>query len=168
MTRQEFNSTWLPLSSALYRVAFYILEDDADARDVVQDTFVKLWNSRDTLSSVTNPQAFAIRVLRNLCLDRVRAAKRHRMESVEAIRESGVDVRGDAPPPDRIDRETLSHVLKMIEELPPKQRDVLKMRVFEDKEYEEISRLTGMSQINVRVNLSMARKTLRNRLNQLK
>lgn len=168
MTRQEFNSTWLPLSGALYRVAYYILEDDADARDVVQDTFVKLWNSRDTLGSVHNPQAFAARVVRNLCLDRVRASARHRMESVDAIRESGTDVCGDTPPPDRSDRETLSNVLKMIEELPPKQKEVLKMKVFEDREYEEISRITGMSQINVRVCLSMARKTLRNRLNQLK
>lgn len=168
MTRHEFNSTWLPLGSALYRVAYYILEDDADARDAVQDTFVRLWNSRDTLPSVSNPQAYAIRMLRNLCLDRVRAATRRRMESVESIRESGLDIRGDSPPPDRTDRETLSIVLKMIGELPPKQRKVLKMRVFEDREYEEISRLTGMSQINVRVNLSMARKILRNRLNQLK
>ena len=66
MTQEEFRNTWLPLSDALYRVAFYMLEDEADAKDVVQDLYVKLLAKSP--EDVRNPKAYAITMLRNMGL----------------------------------------------------------------------------------------------------
>ena len=52
MTTEEFNRIWIPLGERMYKVAFYILESEDDAKDAVQDLFVKLWNRRDDLQDV--------------------------------------------------------------------------------------------------------------------
>jgi RNA polymerase sigma-70 factor (ECF subfamily) len=59
------------------------------------------------------------------------------------------------------DRDRLRILLEEIEKLPEKQAAVLKMRTLEGLEYDEISRRTGLSQVNIRVLISMARKTLK-------
>ena len=159
MTHEEFKARYLPLGDGLYRIAFYYLEDSADASDTVQDLFIKLWNSRDKLDTVVNPQAYAYTLLKNLCIDRLR--KDGRTVSIGEMPERSSD-----DPPDKVlsDRETLRRVLKHIDALPPKQREIVRMRIFEELEYDEIAERMGMSEINTRVQLSMARKTLRKRM----
>ena len=71
MTQEEFRNTWLPLSDALYRVAFYMLEDEADAKDVVQDLYVKLLAKSP--EDVRNPKAYAITMLKNFWDVRIRS-----------------------------------------------------------------------------------------------
>ena len=67
MTEKEFNSTYLSLAEACYRVAFYILESEADAEDALQELFLKLWKNRDSLDGIQNPKAYVMTLLRNLC-----------------------------------------------------------------------------------------------------
>lgn len=156
MTREEFNNQVLSLSAPLYRVAYYFLESESDARDAVQDIFVKLWRGRDMLDSVSNLKAYCIAMMRNLCYDTVRKASR--MESVEITE----NLPG-AESADRtfLDREKLSRVMQAIEKLPKSEREILRMHVFEGLSYEEISQRTGKSNINLRVRISQARKTLK-------
>ena len=75
MTRQAFQDTWIPLQGRFYRIAFYILEQEADAKDAVQDLYLKLWNLRDSLEMVQNPSAYGTLMLKNLCIDRIRRAR---------------------------------------------------------------------------------------------
>lgn len=159
MTREEFNTSYLPLSEALYRVARYLLESDDDARDAVQDLFIKLWDSRDSLDNVQNPRAYCITLMRNLCIDRIRrASKARKVELPESL--SG----GETPEKECIDRERLSRVMAIVESLPERQREVVKMRIFEELSYEEISQKTGMSNLTLRVLLSTARKRIKEQL----
>ena len=73
MEREEFKRIWLPLDGSLYRVAFSILGSEADAKDAVQDLYLKLWNRRESLSEVDRPLGYGIRLIRNICIDRLRA-----------------------------------------------------------------------------------------------
>ena len=159
MTHEEFKARYLPLGEGLYRIAFNYLEDSADASDTVQDLFINLWNSRDRLDAVVNPQAYAYTLLKNLCIDRLR--KDGRKVSLDTVPE-----RSSEDPPDKVlaDRETLRKVLRHIDALPPKQRQIVRMRIFEELEYDEIAERLGMSEINTRVQLSLARKTLKKRM----
>jgi RNA polymerase sigma-70 factor (ECF subfamily) len=67
------------------------------------------------------------------------------------------------PGPDKTanERDRLRNLIRAIDNLPQKQAEVLKMRTLEGLEYEEISQRTGLSQINIRVLISKARKTLK-------
>ena len=75
MTERAFHTVWMPLQARFYRIAFYILESEADAKDAVQDLYLKLWNLRDNLEMVQNPSAYGTMLLKNLCIDRIRRAR---------------------------------------------------------------------------------------------
>lgn len=160
MTKEEFRQQLTPLGPSLFRIAYRFLEDEAEAKDAVQDLLVKLWNSRESLDTVSNIKAYSYTLMKNLCIDRIR--RRNRMVPGELPDRSG-------PPPEAElqTRETLRQTLKFIGQLPPRQRDILRMRVFEGLEYEEIAKKMGMTEINTRVQLSLARKTLKQKLERL-
>lgn len=159
MTSTEFSCAYLSLSDELYRVALYMMESQDEAEDVVQDVFIKLWQSRDSLDGIGNPKAYCLTLVRNACIDRIRKASRTRQakagtEELECEpappSESGLEA-----------REKLREVIKLVEKLPPRQQEILRLRVFEGLSYEEISRRTGLNQLSLRVLLSTARKTIR-------
>ena len=156
MTRSEFKENWLPLSESLYRVAYYILESESDAEDAVQDLFLKLWNSRDTLDSVRNPRAYCITLMRNLCIDRIRRARQtHSIDQADAVADTS-DVTEQLE-----HKEALKQAFKALDSLSATQREILKMRVFEDLSYNEMSARTGMNNLTLRVLLSQARTKIR-------
>lgn len=156
MTAGEFKEKYLPLGEPLYRVAFYMLESEADAEDAVQDLFVRLWSSRDSLGTVRNPKAYCITMLRSICIDRIRAAASGRTEEMD----ENIAADGSADT-DVISRERMLCIMKAAGELSEGEREVLKMRVLEGMSYGEISSLTGRSGLTLRVQLSNARRKIR-------
>lgn len=155
MTSGEFHNTWLPLQGRFYRVAFYILENEADAKDAVQELYLKLWNLRDHLELIREPAAYGSLMMRNLCLDRIR-----RLRPSEELREEMAASK--APPDEQLEkREELREVLSRLDGLPESQRKLLTLRVIQGLSYEEISKITGLSPLNIRVQVSLARKKLK-------
>ena len=155
MTSADFHSTWLPLQGRFYRVAFYLLENEADAKDAVQELFLKLWDLRDHLDLIREPAAYGSLMMRNLCLDRIR-----RLRPSEELREGMVPAK--APPDEQLEqREELRDVMNRISRLPESQRKLLTLRVIQGLSYEEISKITGLSPLNIRVQVSLARKKLK-------
>jgi len=156
MTEQGFHTVFLPLADTFYRIAFYILESEADAEDAVQQTFLKLWENRAQLDQVRQPKAYGISILRNLCMDRIRA-KKHLMFPAalpEQESPSGQDDEFDS-------RERLDMVLEAVKSLPDRQREVLLLRTVDGLSYDEIAERTGLSRLSLRVLLSRARSKIK-------
>ena len=154
MTPARFHTVWIPLQERFYRVAYYILEDRADALDAVQDLYMKLWQRRDSLDLVQNPAAYGSLLLRNLCIDRIR-----RLKPSETLPE---DLPGKDPPDEELIRkESLEALLRSMETLPERQRKILKMHLLEGLSYDEIAARTGLTPLNIRVQASLARKKLK-------
>ena len=86
----------LPLKDIMYRLALRITLSSQEAEDVVQDVIIKLWNTRDHLDTVDNLEAYALRMTRNLALDRQRM-RVNQSESLDAIKEQPLadDTRGE-------------------------------------------------------------------------
>ncbi len=161
MTHDEFKASFLPLSDGLYRIAYHYLEDGDDARDVVQDLYIKLWNSKDKLDAVANPQAYCYTLVKNLSIDRIR--RNRKKVSTSDFPEMASD---SSPDRTMAEKETLRRTWQLIGDLPPKQREIIRLRIFEGLEYDEIARKMGLSEINARVQLSLARKTLKSKLKE--
>lgn len=157
MTKAEFIQSYMPLHEGLYRVAFYILESEADAEDAVQDLYVKLWKSIDSLDSVRNPGSYCITLMRNICIDRIRRASHYCGSEIPEMPAPGTDQQSALEL-----KETLRRVSDAVGRLPESQRRVLQMKVFEDLSYEEIEKATGMNNLTLRVLLSQARRKLKN------
>lgn len=156
MTGKEFIDSYLPLSDSLYKVAVYILESSQDAEDTLQDLYIKLWQSKDNLDTVYNPKAYCIRLLKNMCIDRIRKKNPddRLVETIPAVEDSNAETMLET-------REKMSAVVRVMNTLSKSQKQVLQMRVFEDMSYEEISKETGMSNLTLRVLLSQARNKIK-------
>ena len=154
MTDARFHTVWIPLQERFYRVAYYLLEDRADALDAVQDLYVKLWNRRDSLDLIRNPGAYGALLIRNLCIDRIR-----RLTPAETLPDN---LPGLEPPDEElVAKETLGAVMQAIERLPDSQRNLMKLHLLQGLSYEEIAAETGLSPLNIRVQVSLARKKLK-------
>lgn len=157
MTRREFTERYLPLNETLYKVAYYIMESREEAEDVVQDMYVRLWNSLDSLDMVGNPKAYCVTVIRNMCLDRLRRADRYRMTELDdSISEDACE----SGPTE--EREKVERVMQAMEGLSKSERTVFEMRFLQDMSYEDIEKTTGMKNLTLRVLISRARKKIRN------
>ena len=153
----DFRKIWVPLAERFYRVAYHLLESRDDAEDAVQELYLKILSIPGKLVYVRDPAAYGITLLKNICIDRIRRRESRRAEQLEDF------MAADASGPERkmTEKDTLSRVMKEMERLPEKQAKVLRMRALEGLEYDEIARRTGLSQVNIRVLISMARKTLK-------
>lgn len=156
MSPGEFRNSYLPLKDALFRVAFYILESVPDAEDAVQDLYLKLWDAGPALETVRNPKAYCVTLMRNMCLDRLRRADRRKTDGMPETEA------GEAPADERLDgRERIKRVCRIMEDLPERERMVLRMKVFEDRSYGEIQQSTGIGYLSLRVLLSNARRKIK-------
>lgn len=160
MEKEEFKRLWLPLCDDFYRTACSILGSEADAKDAVQDLYIRLWNSRDSLGNIRSPMAYGNRIVRNICIDRLRSAAARR-ETDETAEECAAFISGDNAEKRIIDKETLRSLKDAMETLPENCRTAVRLRFFEQMEYDEIARNTGFSAINVRVLISRGKKMLR-------
>lgn len=156
MTEKAFHRDYLSLAETLYRVAYYLLESEAEAEDAVQELYLKLWDTRSRLDEVQSPKAYCIRMLKNLCLNRIRQAQK--LSFTDTLPEPGTAAQQD----DVLDaRRRLDNVLAGIKSLPERQREILLLRSVEGLSYDEIAQRTGMNPPTLRVLLARARKTLK-------
>jgi RNA polymerase sigma factor (sigma-70 family) len=70
------------LKDKLYRFALRLLGDGEEARDAVQETFLKLWNLRDKLNMYRSLEAFSMTIIKNYCLDKIKARRTVSLEQV--------------------------------------------------------------------------------------
>ena len=159
MTRNVFAELYLPLDATLYKVAYYLLESREEAEDTVQDLYVRLWNSLDSLDGVENPKAYCVTVIRNMCLDKLRKSDRYVMTGLNENIMDGAAETGLLEEREKVDR-----VMRAMESLSKSERIAFEMRFLQDMPYEEIARTTGMSNITLRVLISRARKKIKKML----
>ncbi len=158
MGGDEFNSLFLPLHQKLYRRAFSLTGNREDAEDMVQEAYMRLWKRRDDLDGVDNPEAFGVTVVKNVSPNMLRCRRQDEETDVGGGMEpaAGTDVGREIEA-----RDALGVVAELIERLPERQREVIRMRDVGDCSFEEIETATGLSAGNVRTLLSRARKRIK-------
>ena len=142
MSPEEFARTYLPLGDGLYRIAIDMLGSEEEAADAVQDLFLKLWASGARLDAVRDPRSWSFVLMRNMCVDRMRA--RNGPEQVPVP--GGLADELPDEPDERIPR-----ILDAVRSLDPESRRLLRMRLLEDLSYEEIAQQTGRNELALRV-----------------
>ena len=156
MDADTFKKVFIPYHQKLYRIAYRIVQDAASAEDIVQDTFIKLWNKRDEMQRIDNTEAFAIIILRNTCLDHLRKTKNDRYTDYDTDMPETTSLSKQIEVQDEAEK-----IKYLINKLPDQQRQVMMMKHWDEYSDEEIEQVTGLSAGNIRVILSRARKTIR-------
>lgn len=165
MDVDSFKRQYLLLHPKLYRIAYVLVNNKADAEDILQETYSKLWSRRDELTGILNPEAFCVTLVKNLCLDFLRSPRANRYNAdIEEI----VTLATDSSPDRELEsQDEVQQIRQMIDRLPDNQRQVMKLRGFNDCSIDEIEQITGLSAVNIRVLLSRARKIIREQFEKL-
>lgn len=164
MNKEEFNISVVSLKDKIFRFAKRILVCAEDAEDVTQDILIKLWRMKDNLDRINSVEALAIRSTKNLCLDRLRRekTKRRKMEVMKTETETETVCR------ERSDVGEMKEMVRgIVNNLPEKQRMVMHLRDIEGYDVSQIADVTGMDANAVRVNLSRARKIVRDEISKV-
>jgi RNA polymerase sigma factor (sigma-70 family) len=159
MDINRFKLEILPLKDKLYRFASRLLEDQEEAQDAVQEVFMKLWNLQTKLDELNSVEAFAMKITKNHCLDRIKSRRTVSIEQTKSLLynsdeqakiERDVEVKDD-----------VNYIKHLISQLPEQQRAIIQMRDIEGYDFEEIEEALELNVNTIRVNLSRARKRIR-------
>ena len=159
MKQKEFLNTILPCKNTLYRLAKRLLVSSDEAEDAVQEVFLKLWKGRDKIDNYRSPEAFAITMTKNYCLDRLKSKQASNIKIVHNNYKNSENIERTIE-----GNEGVELITKIMETLPEKQKMIMQLRDIEQFEFAEISQMLEINETAIRVALSRARKAVREQL----
>jgi RNA polymerase sigma-70 factor (ECF subfamily) len=144
-----------------YSVAFRMLGDKDQAKDVVQETMVAVWQQLRKIKSASVYKTWVYKIVINKCYDNLRKRKRNREYSAtENTWALLSDTVSQWPSSELEDKETAMIISILTNRLSPKQKAVFVLSELEEMTSDEISGITGMSKQTVKSNLYYARKSI--------
>ena len=144
----------------LYRVAFSVLRNAADAEDAVQEAFLRVLRHRDTLDEVRDQRVWLVRIVWNIVLDRKRRSKTRPetddiSELARVLPATGLSAEDRAAA-----AQHHAKVLVLVDKLPAKEREVLVLSAFEELSSVEIASILDITESSVRSRLFRARNLM--------
>jgi len=147
-------------AGTLYRVSFSVLRNAADAEDAVQEAFLRVLKHRATLDEVRDRRVWLIRIVWNIVLDRKRRAKTRPETDDVAELARVLPAEGLSAEDRAAAAQHHAQVLKCVEMLPAKEREVLMLSAFEELTSVEIAQVLGITESSVRSRLFRARNLM--------
>jgi RNA polymerase sigma-70 factor (ECF subfamily) len=160
-TLQDFKTQILPMKDKLFRVACRITNDASEAEDVVQEVFIKVWDLRAEWSNYQNLQGWVMQLVKNKSIDKTRS-KHRRTTSLDGI--YNMPQQGKSPEQTAVLSDAMQQIKGLMMNLPEKQRLIMELRDFDELTYQEIAETLKIPLNHVKLNLSRARKTIREAL----
>ena len=155
---EAFETVIRTYSRRVYVVAYAILQDQSEAEDIVQDTFLKAHHQRGKLREPEKFPAWLLTVTRNGARDRLR---RRRPQADEGTIDTLVDYRAATPGSAMEKEEHQAHLRRALATLPEEHRTALTLRYLEGLDYRAIETTMGLSNGALRGILGRALGTLR-------
>ena len=154
MTEYQYNECVKLYADNVYRFIVKNIRHEEDARDIVQTAFEKMWRNRDAVENEKS-KSYLFTVAYNQMIDHLRKVKRMNLT------EDFAEIKA-------INYQANTNVQKVLHEalnrLNETQRSLVILKDYEGYNYEEIGRITGLNESQVKVYLHRARITLRNYL----
>lgn len=148
-----------------YRLAYGYLHQHEEALDAVQESFIKIYRARRTWEPRANPYTWSYRIVANLCVDLIRKRRGQAATSLDD-EETGLgrtlaDVATVDPLKLQLDDEERGKVMAAVLKLPPRQREIIMLRHYEDMSLQEIAQVQGCALGTVKSSLHRAIASLK-------
>ncbi len=154
MTEREYNDCVNQHADGVFRFIVKNLRHEEDARDIVQTAFEKLWRNRDVVEEQKS-KSYLFTVAYNQMIDHIRKVKR-------------IQLKEDFSTSARVEHQPSGDMKKALHDalnrLSETQKSLVMLKDYEGYSYEEIGRIMGLNESQVKVYLHRARLTLRNYL----
>ena len=160
MTQTEFLNIVMPFKDKVFRLAKRLLVSTEEAEDATQEVLMKLWNNKAKIEEYKNVEAFSMTMTKNFCFDKLKSKQAQNLKIVHNNYEDG-----NTSLQKQIElNDSVNWVARIIEELPEQQKLIIQLRDIEEYDLDEIAEMLDMNNTAVRVTLSRARKTIREKL----
>ncbi|BAV09218.1 RNA polymerase sigma-70 factor, ECF subfamily [Filimonas lacunae] len=154
MTEKEYNDCVNLYADNVFRFIIKNIRHEDDARDIVQTAFEKMWRNRGSVET-DKSKSYLFTIAYNQMIDHIRKSQR-----VSLKEDFSSDVRVLEQPPHQM-KKTLQEALNRLNET---QRSLVMLKDYEGYSYEEIGKITGLNESQVKVYLHRARVALKNYL----
>jgi len=152
-----------------FAVAFRILCCEEDAKDIVQESFVRIWKHLESYDTNVKFTTWMYKIIVNLCYDKLKSERRKKKlfdnmtDEIQEIKSlSSVNLEKEFT-----NKETADLIKNFSKELSAKQKTVFVLRDMEDLSIQEVVEITGMSESSVKTNLFFARQNIRKKIIEL-
>jgi RNA polymerase sigma-70 factor (ECF subfamily) len=160
MTQTDFVKLVMPFKDKVFRLAKRLLVSNEEAEDATQEILMKLWRNKQKISDYKNVEAFSMTMTKNFCLDRLKSKQAQNLKIVHSnYQDNNTSLQKEVE-----NRDSVDWVSKIIEELPEQQKIILQLRDIEEYDFDDIAKVVDMNPTAIRVALSRARKTIREKL----
>lgn len=171
LSRQEDSQAFRKLveahQSMVYTLAFRLLCNDEDAKDIVQETFIKVWKHLGNFNTELKFSTWLYTIAANQCYDKLKKAKHNyilRLDDPNVISEF---ISNENIEKTMINTELALFISSLTSNLTPKQKLVFTLRDLEGLEIEEIISITSLSAAKIKSNLYLARQFIRKKIENL-
>lgn len=156
---KRFKEHYLPLIDDLFALAYRLVQDEAEARDIVQDVLTKLWQIRHELPPEGADKAYCLAMVRNRSIDYLRRLQTIPISSLDGADElESPDMASDGS----FDQlEAQDYLDQLLKQLPARARQIIELRLRDGFSFKEIEQLTGIREGNARVILLRSLKQIR-------
>ena len=145
---EKIESLLQQYGSSLFRICLFMLKNEADAEDAIQETLIKYMQKAPAFTDAEHEKAWLFRVASNTCLDMLRYQKRHPQEELDVARYLPTEPQN-------------TEILEVLLELPEKYRLVLLLHYVEGYRISEIAEIIQKSPSAVKMRLQKGRKLLK-------
>lgn len=152
----------------VFRLAFRLLCNEEEAKDMTQETFIKVWLSLYRYHPKFRFSTWLYKITANTCYDRLRVLQHEPNQSKNSITASDADLTSSHTIEEEVANKELKElIIRFTDKLTPKQKLVFVLQDIEGLEPQEISAITGLSAAKIKSNLYLARKSIKKKLNEI-
>lgn len=150
----------------VFSIALRMLCDEDSAKDAVQATFIKVWQSIRSYNVKYKFQTWVYTIVVRICLDELK--RTNRLDPMPEDEARFAEYADDVSPQRQLENAELVSVIKTLtNRLSPKQRMVFTLIYLENLESSEVQQITGLNADQVKSNLSLAKKSIKEQLKLL-
>lgn len=143
--------------SRLFYAALFILNDEANAHDIVEEYLIDLWENYDP--DLTYAKAYLFNGIKRRCLDFI---KHENVKNKYAQLYLALHNETNFHTSDDEEDERIAVIQQVMEEMPPRTKFVIEQCYFENKKYDEVAEILGLSRDGIRKNIMKGLTLLRN------
>lgn len=162
--KASFKDLMLHYTEYVFAIAFRLLVNEDAAKDIVQETFIKVWQNIHKYRIEIKFTTWVYKICTNLCYDKLKMAKRKPLVFDNDFELIYQNLKGDVYDVLLENKELAIIITKLAEDLTPKQKLVFTLSDIQGLDADEIEEITEMNKGQIKSNLYCARKNIRNKL----